>query len=73
MLRCRSGLELKNLPHPDALEPGSSGTLVKVVVDKFSQQGGGSRLNQILTKGPDKFIKKTGCGHYELPRWKSQC
>ena len=44
------------LPHLAALNPKSTSTPVRIVFDASRPQGGGPSLNQILAKGPDRFI-----------------
>ena len=44
------------LPHLAALNPRSSSTPVRICFDASRAQGGGPSLNQILAKGPDRFL-----------------
>ena len=44
------------LPHLAALNPRSETTPVRICFDASRAQGGGPSLNQILAKGPDKFL-----------------
>ena len=44
------------LPHLAAINPKSLSTPVRICFDASSAQGGGPGLNQILAKGPDRFI-----------------
>ena len=44
------------LPHLAALNPRSDSTPVRICFDASRAQGGAPSLNQILAKGPDKFI-----------------
>ena len=44
------------LPHLAAINPKSLSTPVRICFDASRAQGGGPGLNQILAKGPDRFI-----------------
>ena len=44
------------LPHLAALNPRSESTPVRIVFDASRAQGGGPGLNQVLAKGPDRFL-----------------
>ena len=44
------------LPHLAAVNPRSTSTPVRICFDASRSQGGGPSLNQILAKGPDRFI-----------------
>ena len=44
------------LPHLAAINPRSASTPVRIVFDASRAQGGGPSLNQILAKGPDRFL-----------------
>ena len=44
------------LPHLAALNPKSKSTPVRICFDASRSQGGGPSLNQILAKGPDRFL-----------------
>ena len=44
------------LPHLAAVNPNSESTPVRIVFDASRAQGGGPSLNQILAKGPDRFL-----------------
>ena len=44
------------LPHLAAINPRSESTPVRICFDASRSQGGGPGLNQILAKGPDKFL-----------------
>ena len=44
------------IPHLAALNPHSSSTPVRIVFDASRAQGGGPSLNQILAKGPDRYL-----------------
>ena len=44
------------LPHLAALNPHSESTPVRICFDASRAQGGAPSLNQILAKGPDKFL-----------------
>ena len=44
------------LPHLAALNPRSKTTPVRICFDASRPQGGGPSLNQILAKGPDRFL-----------------
>ena len=44
------------LPHLAAFNPNSESTPVRIVFDASRAQGGGPSLNQILAKGPDRFL-----------------
>jgi len=44
------------LPHLAALNPRSDSTPVRIVFDASRAQGGGPGLNQVLAKGPDRFL-----------------
>ena len=44
------------LPHLAALNPRSESTPVRIVFDASRAQGGGPSLNQILAKGPDRYL-----------------
>ena len=44
------------LPHLAAINPRSQSTPVRICFDASRAQGGGPSLNQILAKGPDKFL-----------------
>ena len=44
------------LPHLAALNPRSKTTPVRICFDASRAQGGGPSLNQILAKGPDRFL-----------------
>ena len=44
------------LPHLAAINPRSLSTPVRICFDASRPQGGGPSLNQILAKGPDKFL-----------------
>ena len=44
------------LPHLAAVNPRSQSTPVRIVFDASRAQGGGPSLNQILAKGPDRFL-----------------
>ena len=44
------------LPHIAAFNPNSESTPVRIVFDASRAQGGGPSLNQILAKGPDRFL-----------------
>ena len=44
------------LPHLAAVNPKSQSTPVRICFDASRVQGGGPSLNQILAKGPDRFL-----------------
>ena len=44
------------IPHLAALNPRSETTPVRICFDASRVQGGGPALNQILAKGPDRFL-----------------
>ena len=44
------------LPHLAALNPNSASTPLRICFDASRSQGGAPSLNQILAKGPDKFL-----------------
>ena len=44
------------LPHLAAINPKSASTPVRICFDASRAQGGGPGLNQILAKGPDKYL-----------------
>ena len=44
------------LPHLAAINPKSTSTPVHIVFDVLRAQGGGPGQNEILAKGPDKFL-----------------
>ena len=44
------------LPHLAAINPRSSSTPVRICFDASRAQGGAPSLNQILAKGPDRYI-----------------
>ena len=44
------------LPHLAALNPKSTSTPVRICFDASRPQGGGPSLNQVLAKGPDRFL-----------------
>ena len=44
------------LPHLAALNPRSKTTPVRICFDASRPQGGGPSLNQVLAKGPDRFL-----------------
>ena len=44
------------LPHLAALNPRSSSTPVRICFDASRPQGGGPSLNQLLAKGPDRYL-----------------
>ena len=44
------------LPHLAALNPNSESTPLRICFDASRSQGGAPSLNQILAKGPDKFL-----------------
>ena len=44
------------IPHLAALNPRSKTTPVRICFDASRQQGGGPSLNQVLAKGPDRFL-----------------
>ena len=50
------GGPINYLPHLAALNPRSESTPVRICFDASRAQGGGPSLNQILAKGPDRFI-----------------
>ena len=44
------------VPHLAVLNPRSVSTPVRIVLDTSRVQGGGPSLNQILAKGPDRYL-----------------
>ena len=44
------------LPHLAALNPRSSSTPVRICFDASRPQGGGPSMNQIMAKGPDRYL-----------------
>ena len=44
------------LPHLAALNPKSESTPVRICFDASRPQGGGPSLNQVLAKGPDRYL-----------------
>ena len=44
------------LPHLAAINPRSQSTPVRICFDASRAQGGGPSLNQILAKGPDRYL-----------------
>ena len=44
------------LPHLAAINPRSDSTPVRIVFDASRPQGGGPSLNELLAKGPDRFL-----------------
>ena len=44
------------LPHLAAINPKSASTPVRICFDASRSQGGGPSLNDILAKGPDRFL-----------------
>ena len=44
------------LPHLAALNPRSQSTPVRICFDASRSQGGAPSLNNILAKGPDRFL-----------------
>ena len=44
------------LPHLAAINPRSASTPVRICFDASRLQGGGPSLNDILAKGPDRFL-----------------
>ena len=44
------------LPHLAALNPRSESTPVRICFDASRPQGGGPSLNQVLAKGPDRYL-----------------
>ena len=52
----RSGGTVNYLPHLPAFNPKSKSTPIRVVFDASRQQEGGPSLNQLLAKGPDRYL-----------------
>ena len=44
------------IPHLAAINPRSQSTPVRICFDASRQQGGGPSLNQVLAKGPDRYL-----------------
>ena len=52
----RFGGVVNYLPHLPAFNPKSKSTPIRVVFDASRQQEGGPSLNQLLAKGPDRYL-----------------
>ena len=50
------------LPHLAAHNPKSKSTLIRIVFDASRAQGGGPSLNDLLAKGPDRYLNNLAAG-----------
>ena len=52
----RAGILQNYLPHLAAHNPKSKSTPIQIVFDASWSQGGGPSLNDLLAKGPDRYL-----------------